>query len=68
MRVNSIRMLRVNQCLLNSTRCEFNGDLHRFIPISNEARSFEIMVTAFFHSSRPECKTESEHNTNTAGN
>ena len=60
MLVNSIRMLYVNQCLLDPphTRWKFNADLKIIKPRSNKAPSSENMVMAFFQSSRPEVKVE----------
>ena len=46
-------------------RWEFNVDLQRFKPRSNETRSFENMVMAFFKNSRPECNIESFYTTGT---
>ena len=47
------------------TRWEFNADLQRFKPRSNKTRSFENMVMAFFHNSRPERNIESFYTTGT---
>ena len=41
------------------TRWEFNSDLQRFKPRSNETRLFENLVMAFFQNWRPECNIES---------
>ena len=46
---------------------EFNVDLQRFKPRSNQTRSFENMVMAFFQNSRPECNIESFYTMGTQG-
>ena len=61
MRVTSIRMLCVKQCLLDSALVR-NLMLIYIVsnrePRSNKARCFGNMARSFFHSSPPECKIE----------
>ena len=60
MRVNFIRTLCVNQCLMDSRLVGISFlELYRFKPRSNKTRYFDIMVKGFSQSSRPECKKES---------